>query len=264
MPNATELANARTLPEETPSQPSRRGILGALGALAGVTLGVASTTALAEGVVSTAVAPPTDSIVGESPEFISIVERLGPLVLGHPDAIKEEEAARVRFAAEAPLPSKSSRRNIGVGGFDIVRKRATFDEKLEYMKKPGKLGMRVPIAIDDAYHKLVSNQIGTEEGDRYRKMAGISRPYERRLRAFAHEVGYNRAQNRRIAIENEMCEATEALLKHRPRTINGVRIAAATVAADPRIIWGRHPQMMTFLSSVMAFGEVPDQEEACS
>jgi hypothetical protein len=135
MPNATELANARTLPEETPSQPSRRGILGALGALAGVTLGVASTTALAEGVVSTAVAPPTDSIVGESPEFISIVERLGPLVLGHPDAIKEEEAARVRFAAEAPLPSKSSRRNIGVGGFDIVRKRATFDEKLEYMKK---------------------------------------------------------------------------------------------------------------------------------
>jgi hypothetical protein len=134
------------------------------------------------------------------------------------------------------------RRKIGVGGFDIVRKRATFDEKLEYIKKPGKLRMRVPVAVDDAHHRLLSKQIGTEEGDLYRKMAGISWPYERRLRAFAHEVGYRPARNRRITIENEMCELTDGLLKHRPKTIDGLRIAAATVAADRRVIGVASPR----------------------
>jgi hypothetical protein len=75
------------------------------------------------------------------------------------------------------------------------------------------------VSVCDAYDELRTKLPGTEEGDAYRRMTGISWRYEGSLFASAKETGYRSTLIHRITIENELSAAVGELLTHKPKTM---------------------------------------------
>lgn len=261
MSNATLPANARTMPEVEPSSDhrpplSRRGILGALASSFGAAATLAASPAIAQAVLPTQRLP-----LAESPEFIGLVDRLRENFFELPNVEAEEKAALQRFVANAPLPSIKSRPRAGQSDvrIKIVRERQTLDDVLKKskLKNPGD-PISLSVAVDSAYHELRTNPPGTKEGDAYRRMAGVSWRYEVRLFGSARDTGYAPALNRRLTVENDLRAAIDALLQHKPKTVNGLRMQAAACAMDPDVRWNGRSRTQVFLLSAMEF-RVPEE-----
>jgi hypothetical protein len=125
------------------------------------------------------------------------------------------------------------------------------DEMREQMKRKP---YSVPVSVDQAYEDLDAKPPGNKDGDLFRRMARISWQYERRLFASARDTGYASALHRRVAVQNDISAAIDALLKHRPKTVKGLQQQAAACAMDHDARWKDHPRLAAFVSSAMEFG----------
>jgi hypothetical protein len=110
------------------------------------------------------------------------------------------------------------------------------------------------VSVCDAYDELRTKLPGTEEGDAYRRMTGISWRYEGSLFASAKETGYRSAVIHRITIENELSAAVGELLTHKPQTVDGLRMQACACLIDPGFRWDSLPRLQAFLVSRAEFG----------
>jgi hypothetical protein len=156
--------------------------------------------------------------LAESPEFTDLFDKLRGLFLELPKATKEEKAAHQRFVANAPLPSRRSKRRAAQDRISlvVVRERPSLEAiKKTVARKPG-APVLFPVSLDYAYDELRANPLDAKEGEAFRRMAGISRRYEWRLFASAHDTGYAAARSRRLKIQSDTRTAIDAFLKQDP------------------------------------------------
>jgi hypothetical protein len=233
-------------------------MLGAIAALAVTTpVGVAA----AAGDLKTQAAPLSPADI-EGPEFTDLARRFGTLFGDTIDATRAEEAAKQRFAAEAPLrPSKPIRKYPSVQ-YDIVRDHMGFETMMEDLKlatarreKSGEISLRIRRSVVETYHDLADNPVWTKDGEAHRRILGASSRWETALVESAEATGYASARRRRRTLEIELRDVIVAILKHKPKTLSAIKVQAISCMCSPCAQWVKDPQAAAFLNSIADFDE---------
>jgi hypothetical protein len=267
-----------TIATETPS---RRHFLSAGAVLAAAVAGAAIATPAIATVSTTGLAvmpapanasapeTPSPELPMESQEFQLLVYRLCDLFHEGNEAADQERAACVRFKAEAPLRPKNPPSKYPGIYYDIVRDEPPHGAALQALKarkgKPIKtgsgnpLGVRFKKSVLKAYHDLADKPFYTKEGQQDRKMMGASQRWENALHASARETGYESARHRRRIADKDMREVVAEILKHKPKTVEGLRMQAAACLAEPHVQWIQQANAAAFLTSVIEFGNVESE-----
>lgn len=197
----------------------------------------------------------------EGPEFFRLMDRFVALFDEQCEAEDQEKATRVRFKAEAPLrPTKSPSKYPDIY-YDIVRDKPSFEDTLAAIrfrvgkvKQPGNaLGVRLKKSLLEAY--LADNPACTKDGEQKRKMMGPL--YDGRM-PYMRRCG-KPATNRHAVAEWSRIEtcvrSSPRILKHKPKSVEGLKLQAAACLADPHALWIQEPNATAFMKSTCRFGE---------
>jgi hypothetical protein len=211
----------------------------------------------------------------EGPEFFSLMDRFLALFVEQDEAEDQEKAAAVRFKAEAPLRAKRPPSKYSGIYYDIVRDEPSAGSNLDALKaradargdgQPNKsgnvLGIRFKMSVLEAYHTMADNPFYTEEGKMRRRMVGASERWENALHASAQQTGYESARHRRRVANKDMREVVAEILKHKPKSVEGLQLQAGACLADPGAQWIREPNAWAFMTSVITFGAAESETES--